>query len=263
MAVIVLGKVRLMGASEKPTEGRGWTIHGVEELLRTLTGVVSVRLVAKPGRDIQEIHLLTNYDVTPKQTVRNVESALLAHFDLEVDHRKISVAQTSNPPAPAATAERQPASGGAPARAPERPIVHALPGTPEARILFLGHQTETQRSQRVRMRVSVEWQGQRYEGEAGGPDVARGRLDTIAKATLAAVENAMVAEEEAPSFNLTLDGVKVLHAFDRDYTLVAVHALSGRQVTHLAGSSVVEDTQDKAVIMATLQATDRWVRGRR
>lgn len=254
-----------MGASEKPRTGKGWTIHGVEELLRTLTGVVSVRLVAKPGSDIQEIHLLTNYDVTPKQTVRNVESALLAHFDLEIDHRKISVAQTSNPPTPATT---PPPPGPAAAavesdRSNNGPLVRPLTGSPESRILFLGHQIETQRSQRVRMVVSVEWQGTRFQGEAAGPDVARGRLDTIAKATLAAVENAMASDKDAPAFTLTLDGVKILNAFDRDYTLVAVHALCGRQVTHLAGSSVMEDTADKAVIMATLQATDRWVRGRK
>lgn len=255
-----------MGASEKPRTGQRWTIHGVEELLRTLTGVVSVRLVAKPGSDIEEIHLLTNYDVTAKQTVRNVESALLAHFDLEIDHRKISVAQTSNPPTPA-TAPVSPPRPAAPAAQPSRsnngPVVRPLPGASESRILFLGHQIETQRSQRVRMVVSVEWQGQRFEGEAAGPDVARGRLDTIAKASLAAVENAMSSDPEVPAFTLTLDGVKNLNAFDRDYTLVAVHALCGRQVTHLAGSSVVEDTADKAVIMATLQATDRWVRGRK
>lgn len=265
MAVVVLGQVPLMGASEKPRGDKGWTIHGVEELLRTLTGVVSVRLVAKPGSDIQEIHLLTNYEVTPKQTVRNVESALLAHFDLEIDHRKISVAQTSNPPSPATP----PSTATGPAPAPETgrsgsgAVIRPLPNAAERRILFLGHQIETQRSQRVRMVVSLEWEGQRYEGEAAGPDVARGRLDTIAKATLAAVENAVSSDQEVPAFTLTLDGVKILNAFDRDYTLVAVHALCGRQVTHLAGSSIVEDTADKAVIMATLQATDRWVRGRK
>lgn len=254
MAVVVLGEVPLMGAKEKPSGSR-WTIHGVEKLLGSLTGVVSVRLVAKPGSDIEEIHLLTTEEVTPKQTVRNVESALLAHFDLEIDHRKISVAQTKNPPA--SVPEPAAANG-----APVKSVIRPLPTSAESRLLFLGHQVETQRSQRVRMVVTLEWQGERFEGEAGGPDVARGRLDTIAHATLGAVESAMSATEGSGDFALTLDGVKVMNAFDRDYVLVAVHAVSGRQVTHLAGSAVLEDTADKAVIMATLQATDRWVRGR-
>jgi hypothetical protein len=255
VAVVVLGDVPLMGVKEKPAENR-WTIHAVEKLLGSLTGVLSVRLVAKPGSDIEEIHLLTTEEVSPKQTVRNVESALLAHFDLEVDHRKISVAQTNNPPA-SRTPDAPQTSG-----APLRPVVRPLTTSAESRILFLGHQVETQRSQRVRMVVSVEWQGQHFQGEASGPDVARGRLDAIAHATLGAVQSAMTATEDTPDFTLTLDGVKILNAFDRDYVLVSVHALSGRQVTHLSGTAQVDDTPDKAVIMASLQATDRWVRGR-
>ena len=72
----------------------------------------------------------------------------------------------------------------------------------------------------------------------------------------------MSSRAENPEFTLTLDGVKVFDAFDRSYVLVSVHALSGRQVTHLSGTAQVDDTPDKAVIMASLQATDRWVRGR-
>jgi hypothetical protein len=254
VAVVVVGDVPVMGAKERSSEAR-WTIHAVEKLLGSLTGVVSVRLVAKPGADIEEIHLLTTEEVTPKQTVRNVESALLAHFDLEIDHRKISVAQTKNPPAGAS----EPAAANS---TPVKPVVHALPTATETRLLFLGHQVETQRSRKVRMVVSLEWQGNRFEGEAGGPDVARGRLDTVAHATLGAVQAAMAATEGSGDFTLTLDGVKVMDVFDRDYVLVSVHALSGTQVTHLTGSAVVSDTPDKAVIMAALQATDRWVRGR-
>jgi hypothetical protein len=219
-----------------------------------------VRIVAKPGSDIEEIHLLTTEEVTPKQTVRNVESALLAHLDLEVDHRKISVAQTKAPLAEAAKqAQAEQPRNGMPSSAT---VVRPLPTAGEPRFLFLGHQVETQRSQRVRMMVSVEWQGQRFEGESAGPDVSRGRLDALATAALNAVAGAMSATEGAGEFTLNLDGVKIMDAFDRDYVLVAVHAMSGRHVTHLTGSAVIDDTPDKAVIMAVLQATDRWVRGR-
>ena len=251
----------MMGAQEQPSENR-WTISGVENLLGSLTGVMSVRLVAKPGREIEEIHLLTTEEVTPKQTVRNVESALMAHFDLQIDHRKISVARTTVAP------PREPAVASAPApAAPEpppqarTPVVRPFPTTQEPRILFLGHQVETQRSQQVRMVVSVEWQGERYHGEAGGPGLIRGRLEAVANATLEAARSAALANG-ANDFTLTLDGVQLVNAFDRQYALVAVHAMSGRTTTSLAGAAIVEGSPDQAVIMATLQATDRWVRGR-
>src|SRR5688572_4042393 len=80
-----------------PQEGRvRWTIEDAERLLLSLPGVVSARVVARPGGEVEEIHLLTTMEVKPKQTVRNVESALLASLDLHVDHRKISVAQTQD-----------------------------------------------------------------------------------------------------------------------------------------------------------------------
>jgi hypothetical protein len=61
---------------------------------------------------------------------------------------------------------------------------------------------------------------------------------------------------------LALDGVKMVEAFDRSYVLVGVNAIHKREVAGLSGASVVEDTAERAVILATLQAIDRWVRGR-
>lgn len=234
-----------MGAESTPVPRGGWTIERAEELLGSLTGVVSVRIVAQPGGDIQEIHLLTTEEVSPKQTVRNVESALLAQLDLAVDHRKISVARTS---------------GGEGGDEPSR-FLQAVPSRTEERLLFVGHQTESQRSHSVRMSVAVEWKGERYEGHAEGTDLPRSRLETVADATLRAVEAAM-ADDERGGFTLALDGAKLIDAFERRYVLVAVHAITDREVTPLSGAAGVSDAPDRAVILATLQATDRWVRGR-
>ena len=234
----------------------GWTIQRAEDLLSSLKGVVSVRIVARPGGDLEEIHLLTTTDVSPKQTVRNVESALKAQFHLEVDHRIISVAQSTEP----VVEERTPPE-------PQRPILMELsePSTSNPRILFLGHQIETERARRVKVAVSVEWGGAEFTGEAVGTDLPRSRQETVAKATLAAIEQALAAEEEEsnrPGVTLALDGVKTVEAFDRTYVLVGVNAIRTREVAELAGASAVEDTPERAVILATLQATDRWVRGR-
>jgi hypothetical protein len=70
-------------------------IQRAEELLATLPGVISARIVASGTGSVDEIHILTSDEVTPKQTVRNVESALIAHLGMRVSHKKISVA-TSN-----------------------------------------------------------------------------------------------------------------------------------------------------------------------
>ena len=84
-------------------------IQRAEELLATLPGIISARIVASGTGAVDEIHILTTDEVTPKQTVRNVESALIAHLGMRVSHKKISVA-TSNE-------SRQPGSSAASASA--------------------------------------------------------------------------------------------------------------------------------------------------
>ncbi len=237
-----------------PQEERsGWTIQDAEDLILSLKGVVSARLVTRPGGEVDEIHVLTTDDIGAKQTVRNVESALLAHLDISVDHRKISVAQTKERPV-----------SPAPAVPPVALITPPVAG--ESRLLFQSHQVESERSRKVRHRVEIEWQGERYTGEAAAADLPRARLEAVAEATLAAVEAALAVEmgsdEGAHPIALALDGVKTVDAFDQKFVLVAVHAVAGRDVTPLAGATVVEESPDRATILAALQATDRWVRGR-
>jgi hypothetical protein len=199
---------------------------------------------------VEEIHLLTSTSVKPKQTVRNVESALLAHFDLSVDHRKISVAQTQD----AVTELPEPAIP-----------IHIVPERRpyESRVLFYGHSMETERSNQVKHRVEIEWNGERYVGEASAADLPRPKLEAVATATLRAVEQAVTQnmEEERQRPSLALDGVKLVEAFDRRFVIVAVHAISGRDTSRLAGTNVADESTDRAAILATLQATDRWVRG--
>src|SRR5262245_6332427 len=123
-----------------PPSGEGWTVERAEELLRSLTGVVSARVVTSSKGEVEEIHILTTDQVGPKQTVRNVESALYAHLDLTVDHRRISVAQTKE--APKMNGQSAPTNGGGNGK--------------EGRILFHRHVAEPDRAHRVRYQVEVE-----------------------------------------------------------------------------------------------------------
>lgn len=242
------------GVSSKPAD---WTIQSAEELLGSLPGVISVRVVGRPGGRIDEVHLLTTEEATPKQTVRNVESALKAHYHLEIDHRTISVARTSEPVKPEPK----------PAPPPDPTVPFLLEDSPrlDTRILFVRHQVETERSHRVKAAVTVEWGGSEFQGQETGADLPRARLETLARATLRAIEDLLNGDHDGSfgsGVSLTLDGVKIVDAFDANYVLVAVNAIQGREIAGLAGASAVEDTLDRAVILATLQATDRWARGR-
>ena len=289
-----------------------------EDLLGTLKGVLSARVVAHPDGSVEEVHILTTDEVAPKQTVRNVESALRARYDVAIDHRKISVAQTTArlpkpkpkhglkpahegvaagnlppldlpprrarlraeresevsetaAPAPAVEPLRPFPMPKAPARAEERkapaPPMAPAPAASEApseeRLLFMSHTVESLRSHRLNMTVALEWRGERYVGDAGGADLSRARIEGFAVATLRAIEAALepsLPPMERAGVALSLDGVQLVEAFDRQFVLVSVNALLGGEITHLTGAAAVEDSKDRAVILATLQATDRRVR---
>ena len=146
-------------------------IKRAEELLETLPGVISVRVVASANGAVEEIHLLTSEEVSPKQTVRNVESALMAHLGMRVSHKKISVATTSEP----------------------------------------------------------------------------------ARATLTAIGQ---SGETRP---LTLEGVKVVEAFEREFVFVGMRARFGRESVLLTGSAEVRESRETAAVLAVLDATNRWI----
>lgn len=72
-------------------------LRRAEELISTLPGVLSVRIVPGDTGSVGEIHVLTTNEVAPKNMVRNIESALMAQLGLRIDHRKVSIAQSLDP----------------------------------------------------------------------------------------------------------------------------------------------------------------------
>jgi hypothetical protein len=70
-------------------------VRRAENLLTSLEGILSARVVTTPLGEVSEIHILAQAGLQAKQLVRNIESALLAQLGLKVDHRKISIAQTA------------------------------------------------------------------------------------------------------------------------------------------------------------------------
>ncbi len=275
-----------------PSLGR-YRAQKAEELLGSLVGVISARVVTDDEGAIEEIHVLSTSDVSPKRAVRNVESALLAHMDLAVDHRRISVAQAEpgqeaeimaavsqaradlepvrTTPTDDLDAQADPTRdelvgrGLPPSRAtsagrPTRQLGHE---DGSDRFLFVGHQVASQRAHRVETRVTLEWRGSRYEGAAWTPDLPKARLEAMAEATLRAIEKKLNGngEEAGSGASLSLEGVKLVEAFDRRYVLVSVHAVEGRRAFPLAGAVLAGENPEAAAILATLQATNRRIRG--
>ncbi len=222
-------------------------IHRAEELLQTLPGVLAARIVASESGAVSEIHLLTSAEVSPKQTVRNVESALIAHLGMRVDHRKISVATTVDPTKTVDVKTQQAAAAEAAALVLNR------------RLYFEDVEVRRSRTKGVTCRVTLRKGEQSYSGEAEGVESERSRAELAARATVSAITQA-----EGDSQALVVDGCKIIEAFEREFVFVGISARVGRETALLTGSCEIKDSPETASVLAVLDATNRWIgRGQR
>ncbi|MEP7382414.1 MAG: hypothetical protein ABI910_12040 [Gemmatimonadota bacterium] len=237
-------------------------IRRAEELLATLPGVIAARIIASDSGAVDEIHVLTSTEVTAKQTVRNIESALIAHLGMRVDHRKISVATSLDPRRPrdgmgdglagGAVAGSAGASEGA--SGPTIVSVPAAAPTESRPFYFEDVEVRRSRATGITCRVTLSKGDKSFIGEAEGMESERSRMELAAKAALRAI-----AEGEPGIRPFDLSGAKVIEAFDREFVFVGVTAQQARTSVLLTGSCEVKESPETASVLAVLDATNRWL----
>jgi hypothetical protein len=223
-------------------------IRRAEELLATLPGVLSAKIVASDTGAVDEIHVLTTAEFTPKQTVRNIESALIAHLGMRVDHRKISVAATSEP-----RVARE-AAVSVPAVVDPELLQAVADDLSRRRLYFEDVEVRRSRARGVTCRVTLRKGDASFIGEAEGLESERARVDLAARAAIKAI-----AQAERGERTLALDGAKLIDAFDREFVFVGVSARVGRDSALLTGSCEVRESAETASVLAALDATNRWI----
>lgn len=209
-----------------------------------MTDVVSVRITATESGGVDAIHVLVTGETPPKQVVRNIESALMAQLGLRVDHRKISIAATSKRPTPTSgtgTQEKEREENGSAKL--NRPVY------------FEDVEVRGSRARGVTCKVTLRIGTEQFAGEAEeGLQSDRSRVDVAARAALMALS---MAGPVAGLFSL--EGAKVISAFEREFVFAAVSARSGREQVLLTGSCEVRDSAETAAVLAVLDATNRWM----
>lgn len=256
-------------------------LRRAEELIATLPGVVAVKIMPSDTGAIEEIHVLTTDQVAPKNTVRNIESALIAQLGLRVNHRKISVATTIETSRPDDVPMAGPlsavpggasagASGASSAAIPIGAIsgagssfVVASGGSAARRVLvFEDVEVRRSRTRGVLCRVTLSRGGTEYFGEAEGQESERSRIELSARAALQAIATAMTSGGGTAPV-LALEGAKLLAAFDREYVFVSLTARVSREPVVLTGSCEVRESAETGAVLAVLDATNRFVQQER
>jgi len=196
---------------------------------------------------------------------------LIAHLAMRIDHRKISVATTSETKPKLLPEETRPGGGGgsgggggvqtpvAP-HEPEHRMVQqgsapsSRTGPFARRLYFEDVEVRGSRSKGLSCRVTLRKGNSSFIGETLGIEGDRSRVELAARATLLAIADADNREGQ-----LAVQGVKVFDAFDRTFVFVAVSVRSGRESKVLTGSVEMRESAESAGVLAVLDATNRWI----
>lgn len=207
------------------------TVEEIEHLLSQLNGVVSAKIVVNDWGAIEEIHVLATCERNPKQVVRDVESSLAARWGLNVDHKKISVAQITSSEIPATPLRLKPVT--------VEVATDALRNRIKARVVL----------------SRTDDPSATYEGSAEAPLARSQAIRALCDATTAALNQAL-----DPGYALAVEDVGVLRLTQREVLVVSLALLNprGSEEVLIGAVNLKSDSADVAV-KATLDAINRRI----
>ncbi len=220
----------------------------VEQLLNSLTGVVSAHVVVNNDGRIVEIHILSTPEIQAKRVVRNVESALTAGLGIEIDRRIVSVAQiddnANTAPEPQPTAMDREVDVG-PRYDPRR-------DSRGRRFEFVRYSARREIARESSCHVVLRSGDGEFTGAGVGADTPRGRAEAAARAVFNALESARGDQ------GLALEAATIVDTQGQSFVVVAGRALMGRDSFALAGAARLVRSPEETAILAALHATNRW-----
>ena len=130
----------------------------VKSLICKIPGILSCKVIMSTDNKIDELHVLCAQGKNTKQMVRDIQSAVNAKFDTDIDYKVISIAQID------------------------------IENFRESRLKISGI-TLTNVGNTIKTVVSLEHDGQLYEGTSTKIKSQTNKYKAIAEATIASIEN--------------------------------------------------------------------------
>jgi hypothetical protein len=215
----------------------------LEDSLRQIPGVKAASVVTGPDAVPTEVHVLAAPGKPAKQVVRDVQSLAMARYDIDIDHRIVSVVQIGD--AEVSVVAAQPESP-EPLEDPhaELPMRAAI-----ASIMVRSSRGVTDAS------VTLAAGDELFEGKAEGPAGTSHRARIVAQATLDSVGDLLGRTCDVESAAVVATGLREV--------ALSVLTLSvprtGMQV--LTGCAVVRGDEADAVARSVLAALNRQLSG--
>ncbi len=210
----------------------------LEEALRQIPGVRAASVVTGPDAIPTEVHVLALPGKPAKQVVRDVQSLAMARFDIEIDHRIVSVVQIG---------EEDPQDAVVPLLGKGEPEAAPRPSIAAIMVRTSGRTSEAA--------VTLSVGDLLFEGRAEGSGISSDRARLIAAATVDALQELLGQPCEVES-------AVICSPAGREVALTVLSILvprSGRQL--VTGSALVRDDEADAVARSVLSALNRQLAG--
>ncbi|GIW48615.1 MAG: hypothetical protein KatS3mg079_091 [Caloramator sp.] len=198
-------------------------VLAIQDVINKIEGVIKSKVV-KENNEISEIHILANTLKSPKQILRDIESALYAMFDIKIDRNKISIA-----------------------------AIQSEDVISNKRVKFNSVQLKNQLNT-LECSVTLMYDDNEYTVEDVAINTSINKKKLVSKTTLKAVETILGQE-----YIFDVQDVLINTSNDISVVTVIVNALLYGTEEVLVGSALVKNDVNETIARATLDAINRVI----
>ncbi len=194
----------------------------IESILNSIPGVLSSKIVAQDD-NIEEMHVMATTERNPKQISRDIQSIMFAKFNIDLDHKKISIAQ----------------------------IHHAGTKRNEGRIEIEEININVNGSQ-IKVGIKLLQDGVTYHAEDDGLNTITNSYRVISNTTLKALQQIIKG-----NYIFTTEDVERITIGKKEVMVVAISVVNYHREEMLVGTAVVKGDFKETIVRATLDAVNR------
>lgn len=207
-----------------------YPIQDWEQSIKQIKGVIAARIKVDSQGEIEEVHILAGSGRAPKQIVRDIESLLIAQFDLQIDHKKVSVAQVED----------------------DEDGTFTMVESTRPKLVGVTLRTVNGMAE---VKVELLTGDKIIEGIAQGPSSAQNKLRLFVEATLQALSPLTLDK-----YLFVTEDVGITQLAKQQIALVSITSITTAGEQSLTGCALVRNDDREALVKATLDAVNRKLR---
>lgn len=194
-----------------------------EDVITKIQGVTHAKAVYN-NEELEEVHIIANTIRSPKQIVRDIESALLAIFNYRIDRKLISIAQID-------TGETKSIK----------------------RIRYEGISLDI-KDNNVECEVRLIMNDDEYKSTETAIGTSVNRRKVVAKATISAIEDIIGKSSIFDVEDIVINSIREI-----SYVTVIINMINNTAEEVLIGTAIIRNDMNEAIAKATLDAINRRI----